>query len=160
MSRQEPSPEPLIESQPPTELAPAIPLEEVGRIAERVQELIAAGNEAAAWQRLRHLQPADVGIILAGLPRTSSETLLEIISAQTVPWTLQVASVAGERADGPMALSIRTRLPWLTINLATTFLAAATISLFESTLAQLVVSAAFLPVVAGQGGIGGTKRSP
>ena len=56
-----------------------------------------------------------------------------------------------------MAASIRTRLPWLTINLATTFLAAATISLFESTLAQLVVLAAFLPVVAGQGGIGGTQ---
>ena len=30
-------------------------------------------------------------------------------------------------------------------------------SLFESTLAQVVVLAAFLPVVAGQGGIGGTQ---
>ena len=52
---------------------------------------------------------------------------------------------------------IRARLPWLTVNLATTFLAAAVISAFESTLAQVVVLAAFLPVVAGQGGIGGTQ---
>ena len=37
------------------------------------------------------------------------------------------------------------------------FLAAFTVSLFESTLAQVVVLAAFLPVVAGQGGIGGTQ---
>ena len=41
--------------------------------------------------------------------------------------------------------------------MGTTFLAAATISLFESTLAQVVILAAFLPVVAGQGGIGGTQ---
>ena len=70
---------------------------------------------------------------------------------------LQVASVAGESIDGPLTASIRTRLPWLTVNLATTFLAAATVGLFESTLVQVVVLAAFLPVVAGQGGIGGTQ---
>ena len=69
----------------------------------------------------------------------------------------QVASVAGETVGGPLASSIRTRLPWLTINLGTTFLAAATLTLFESTLTQVVVLAAFLPVVAGQGGIGGTQ---
>ena len=89
MSRQEPGTEPIAGAQPPTELAPAIPLEEVGRIAERVQELIAAGNEAAAWQRLRQLHPADVGLILAGLPRASSEALLQIMSPQTVTWMLQ-----------------------------------------------------------------------
>ena len=65
--------------------------------------------------------------------------------------------MAGESIDGPLTASIRTRLPWLTVNLATTFLAAATVGLFESTLVQVVVLAAFLPVVAGQGGIGGTQ---
>ena len=68
-----------------------------------------------------------------------------------------MASVAGETVDGPLSDSIRTRLPWLTVNLGTTFLAAATVALFESTLTQIVVLAAFLPVVAGQGGIGGTQ---
>ncbi len=65
--------------------------------------------------------------------------------------------MAGESVDGPIGSAIRTRLPWLTVNLATTFLAAATIALFESTPTQVVVLAAFLPVVAGQGGIGGTQ---
>ncbi|MDE2893318.1 MAG: hypothetical protein OXN86_12560, partial [Chloroflexota bacterium] len=89
MSRHEPGTEPIAEAQPPTELAPAIPLEEVGRIAERVQELIAAGDPREAWQRLNQLHPADVGLILAGLPRTSSEALLQIMSPQTVTWMLQ-----------------------------------------------------------------------
>ena len=91
-----------------------------------------------------------IGVILA-------ESLLSATVEQDTRQMLQVASVAGETLDGPLSDSVRTRLPWLTVNLATTFLAAATVALFESTLAQVVVLAAFLPVVAGQGGIGGTQ---
>ena len=86
-----------------------------------------------------------------------AESLLSATLEEDTRQMLQVASVAGETIDGPVVASIRTRLPWLTVNLATTFLAAATIALFESTLARAVVLAAFLPVVAGQGGIAGTQ---
>ena len=91
-----------------------------------------------------------IGVILA-------ESLLGATVEQGTRQMQQVANVAGETADGPLLSSIRVRLPWLTVNLGTTFLAAAVVSLFESTLAQVVVLAAFLPVVAGQGGIGGTQ---
>ena len=91
-----------------------------------------------------------IGVILA-------ESLLGAVVEQGTSQMLKVASVAGEGLDDPLLTSVRTRLPWLTVNLATTFLAAATIDLFESTLTQVVVLAAFLPVVAGQGGIGGTQ---
>lgn len=91
-----------------------------------------------------------VGVILG-------EALLSATVEHDTQQMQRVASVAGEAVDGPLLSSVRARLPWLTVNLATTFLAAATITLFESTLAQAVVLAAFLPVVAGQGGIGGTQ---
>ncbi len=91
-----------------------------------------------------------IGVILA-------ESLLRATVEQGTRQMLRVASVAGESADGPLSGSIRARLPWLTVNLGTTFVSAATVTLFESTLAQVVVLAAFLPVVAGQGGIGGTQ---
>ncbi len=91
-----------------------------------------------------------IGIILA-------ESLLGATVEHDTRQMQQVANVAGETVDGPLSRSVQTRLPWLTVNLATTFLAAATVALFESTLAQVVVLAAFLPVVAGQGGIGGTQ---
>ena len=91
-----------------------------------------------------------IGVILA-------ESLLSATVEHDTRQMQRVGSVAGETVDGPMSRSIRTRLPWLTVNLGTTFLAAATVTLFESTLAQVVVLAAFLPVVAGQGGICGTQ---
>ena len=55
-----------------------------------------------------------------------------------------------ERAFSPIGFSLKKRLPWLHVNLATAFLAAGVIALFEETIAQLSVLAVFLPVVAGQ----------
>ena len=68
-----------------------------------------------------------------------------------------VGGVSGVSGEHSMVAAIRSRLPWLTINLATTLLEAATVNIFESTLAKFVILAAFLPVVAGQGGFGGTQ---
>jgi magnesium transporter len=48
--------------------------------------------------------------------------------------------------------SLFMRHPWLQLNLVTAFLAAFVVSLFEDTIAQVVVLAAFLPVLAGQSG--------
>ena len=103
---------------------------------------------------LTQLPVLESGKLIGVIP---AEFLLSAMVESDTRQMLQVASVAGEAADGPVLNSIRTRLPWLTVNLGTTFLAAGMIALFESTLAELVVLAAFLPVVAGQGGIGGTQ---
>jgi magnesium transporter len=53
--------------------------------------------------------------------------------------------------------SVRNRLPWLVINLGTAFAAASVVTLFESTIAKAAVLAAFMPIVAGQGGNAGTQ---
>ena len=132
-------------------------------IAELINPIVATVNvdtpadECARLRRhynLTQLPVLDgdrlIGVILA-------ESLLGAVVEHDTRQMQQVASVAGETVDGPLSDSIRTRLPWLTINLGTTFLAAATVALFESTLTKVVVLAAFLPVVAGQGGIGGTQ---
>lgn len=47
---------------------------------------------------------------------------------------------------------MKKRLPWLEINLATAFLAAAVVGLFEGTIARFTALAVLLPVVAGQSG--------
>jgi magnesium transporter len=62
-----------------------------------------------------------------------------------------------EQALSKVSFAIRKRLPWLEINLATAFLAAAVVGIFEDTIAKITVLAVFLPVVAGQSGNTGSQ---
>ncbi len=64
---------------------------------------------------------------------------------------------ADERVFSSTIFSLKKRLPWLHINLATAFLAAGVVALFEGIIAQLTILAVFLPVVAGQGGNAGAQ---
>jgi magnesium transporter len=57
-----------------------------------------------------------------------------------------------ETAETSVWRAFRMRHPWLQINLLTAFLAALVVGQFESTITQIVVLAAFLPVLAGQSG--------
>ena len=132
----------------------------VREILSPVEATVGTDTPSEECARLRrHYNLTELPVVVEGrltgvIP---TEFLLSAMVENDTRQMLQVASVAGEGADAPLAESIRTRLPWLTLNLGTTFLAAAMIALFESTLARAVVLAAFLPVVAGQGGIGGTQ---
>jgi len=62
-----------------------------------------------------------------------------------------------EKAFSSISFSLRKRLPWLHVNLATAFMAAAVVAMFEGIIAKLTVLAVFLPVVAGQGGNAGAQ---
>lgn len=62
-----------------------------------------------------------------------------------------------ERAFSSTWFSLRKRLPWLHVNLATAFLAAAVVAFFEDTIAKITILAVYLPVVAGQGGNAGAQ---
>lgn len=68
-----------------------------------------------------------------------------------------VGVAADERALSPLSRVIKSRLPWLYVNLATAFMAAAVVGMFEDIIAQMAVLAVLLPVVAGQGGNTGSQ---
>ena len=104
---------------------------------------------------LSHLPVVDeegrlLGVILV-------EDLVDVIEEEATEDMYHMARIGPERLFGTVPGSVRRRLPWLYLNLATTILAALVINLFESTIARVVALAMFLPVVAGQGGIGGTQ---
>jgi magnesium transporter len=86
-----------------------------------------------------------------------SKDIIDVVEEEATEDIYKLAGIPNERVSGPLYLSIRNRLPWLSLNLVTTFLAALVISIFESTIARVVTLAVFLPIVAGQGGIGGTQ---
>ena len=62
-----------------------------------------------------------------------------------------------EHASSGIGYTVRQRLPWLQVNLLTAFAAAAVIGAFDGIIAQYTILAAFLPVVAGQGGNAGAQ---
>ena len=55
------------------------------------------------------------------------------------------------------ARSVRLRLPWLLVNLATASVAASVVGLFLGTIEKYAVLAMFMPIVAGMGGNAGTQ---
>lgn len=68
-----------------------------------------------------------------------------------------VGAGADERALSPVSKVVKSRLPWLLVNLLTAIMAAAVIGLFEDTITQVAALAILLPIVAGQGGNTGSQ---
>jgi magnesium transporter len=62
-----------------------------------------------------------------------------------------------ERALSRPLFTIKSRLPWLLINLATGFIAASVVGLFDATIARFTALAVLMPVVAGQAGNTGAQ---
>lgn len=87
-----------------------------------------------------------------------AERLLQGISHEIAGDIPKMFGAGGdEGAFSTLGYSLRKRLPWLHVNLATAFMAAGVVALFETTIAQITVLAVFLPVVAGQGGNAGAQ---
>jgi len=59
---------------------------------------------------------------------------------------------AEERLTSSWQYSFKKRIWWLIVNLATAFVAAAVVAMFEDTIAKLAILAAYMPIVAGMGG--------
>ncbi len=84
--------------------------------------------------------------LLAGIQEEGAEDILKMFGAS-----------GDERTSSSINYSVRKRLPWLFVNLATAFLAASVVAAFEGIIAKLTVLAVFLPVIAGQGGNAGSQ---
>ena len=87
-----------------------------------------------------------------------AEQLIEDVQEEASEDMQKMFGAGGdERAFSPMKFSLTKRLPWLYVNLATAFLAAWVVSLFQNIIAQITVLAVYLPIVAGQGGNAGAQ---
>ena len=86
------------------------------------------------------------------------DDVIDVIKDEATEDVFRLAGVSKD--DGvltPPGESLKRRLPWLLVNLATAFLAAAVVSAFTDTIKQVVALAAFMPVVAGMGGNAATQ---
>jgi len=98
----------------------------------------------------------DDGNVLLG--RITIDDVVDIIREQAEHQALGAAGLdEDEDMFSPVLRATRRRLIWLSINLATAFLAASVVDRFAGTIDQLVALAVLMPIVAGMGGNAGTQ---
>ncbi|MBI5587147.1 MAG: magnesium transporter [Deltaproteobacteria bacterium] len=90
--------------------------------------------------------------------RITVDDVVDVIEEEIFEDFYRVAGLnLEERALDPATRSIWMRAPWLLINLATAFLAASVVKVFEGTIEKLVILAVLMPIVAGMGGNAATQ---
>ena len=134
-------------------------LEEIQRPVRAMVNAIAPREEVVDLlerYRLTDLPVVDAEERLIGVVRYAN-LMAAAEDEATVAMQTMVGVSKDERALSKVSFAVRKRLPWLHINLATAFLAAAVVGLFESTIAKYTALAVLLPVVAGQSGNTGAQ---
>jgi len=134
-------------------------LEEIQRPIRAVINAIAPQEEVVDLldrYRLTDLPVVDAEERLIGVVRYRN-LMAAAEDEATVAMQTMVGVSKDERALSKVSFAVRKRLPWLHINLATAFLAASVVGLFESTIAKYTALAVLLPVVAGQSGNTGAQ---
>ncbi|MFP6626022.1 MAG: magnesium transporter [Deltaproteobacteria bacterium] len=90
--------------------------------------------------------------------RITIDDIVDVIEEEATEDILRLAGVGSEPIGSTKTIdAIRARLPWLGLNLVTATLSAAAISLFEGTIESLAIAAAFMTIVASQGGNAGVQ---
>lgn len=105
---------------------------------------------------LRSLPVVDANGRLEGA--ISIEDLFQVAEEEATEDMFRLASTGREdTAQGPVRLSIRSRMPWLLANILTVVMVAAVLSLFETTLNTIAILAVYMPMVMNQAGVAGTQ---
>jgi len=143
----------LVAAPPDTPCSELMIRETLSTSPEADQEEVA--NMVARYDLLA-LPVTDVDGRMLGVIRV--DDVIDVITEEATEDIYHLAGLSEEdRIFTSARLSIRKRLPWMLLNLATAFTAGSVVGLFQHTLEQLVSLAVFLPVVAGVGGNGGIQ---
>ncbi len=87
-----------------------------------------------------------------------SDDMLRFLNDQETKSLYNFAGVSSqEQASDSILGKVKARYKWLILNLATGFLAAAIVGLFDETISKYILLAVYMPIVAGMGGNAATQ---
>lgn len=116
---------------------------------EEVAKLISQYNLTA-------IPVVDDSMMLLG--RITVDDIIDVMEQESTEDMLKISGVSeDEELSGNWKEAVKSRLPWLVINLATAYLAASIIRHFDSTVSQLPRIAAYMTIIAGMGGNAATQ---
>ena len=85
------------------------------------------------------------------------DDVVDVIQEENTEDLLALSGVNAADGSDTVLDSVKSRAPWLAVNLVTAFIASAIIAIFEGTLDQVVQLAILMPVVAALGGNAGSQ---
>lgn len=92
------------------------------------------------------------------LGRVTYDDVIDVTEAEATEDLLRFGGVSpDEELGGRWSSAVRSRLPWLYLNLLTAFMAASVVYFFEATIEQITALAIWMPIIAGMGGNAGTQ---
>ncbi|HEY0298642.1 MAG TPA: magnesium transporter [Arachidicoccus sp.] len=116
---------------------------------EEVAKIISQYNLTA-------LPVVDDGNYLLG--QVTFDDVIDVLEEENTEDILKISGVSeDEELSGSWQMAVKSRLPWLIINLATAFLAASVIRHYDDTIAKLAVLAGYTTIIAGMGGNAATQ---
>ncbi len=90
--------------------------------------------------------------------RITFDDVIDVMEAEVTEDILRFAAVSEEEAiRGTTRDAVRSRLPWLVVNLGTAVMAASVVYFFQETIERIILLAAVMPIIAGMGGNAGTQ---
>jgi len=138
----------------PTELVRDIMVDDVEAFSADTEDNVVAKS----FEDLDLLSAAVVDENNKLIGRITVDDVVDVIREEAERSLFSMAGLSEEEdLFGPVVPSTRHRAIWLGVNLATAFLAAWVISLFQPTLEKIIVLAILIPVVASMGGIAGSQ---
>ncbi|MDR3694899.1 magnesium transporter [Mucilaginibacter sp.] len=92
------------------------------------------------------------------LGRVTVDDIIDVMEQESTEDILKFSGVSeDEELSGNWKDAVKSRLPWLVINLATAYLAASVIRHFDSTVTLIAPIAAYMTIIAGMGGNAATQ---
>jgi len=85
------------------------------------------------------------------------DDMVDVIHEEATEDIKLLGGVGDEEISDSVFRAVRSRAPWLVVNLLTAMLASFVISLFDASIEQMVALAALMPIVASMGGNAGTQ---
>ena len=86
------------------------------------------------------------------------DDLVEVLEVEATEDIYRLGGVTQDQPfDTGISTTLRSRVPWLVLNLGTAMISAFVLSLFSNTIAQFAILAVFFPIVAGVSGSAGTQ---
>jgi magnesium transporter len=92
------------------------------------------------------------------LGRVTVDDIIDVMEQESTEDILKISGVSeDEELSGNWKEAVKSRLPWLVINLGTAYLAASIIRHFDGTVSKLPQIAAYMTIIAGMGGNAATQ---